>query len=61
MSGHYQHNKENLAVGDIFKRESLEFSTDELVKEVDNSITEFRKHKQEYDGERVKDQVLVLS
>ncbi|CDY17312.1 BnaA10g09460D [Brassica napus] len=44
-------------VGDIFKRESLEFSTDELVKEVDNSITEFRKHKQEYDGEHVKDQV----
>ncbi|KAG2275171.1 hypothetical protein Bca52824_057726 [Brassica carinata] len=47
--------KQNLAVGDIFKRENLEFSTDELVKEVDNSITEFKKHKQEYDGECVKD------
>ncbi|CAN6869755.1 unnamed protein product [Brassica oleracea] len=37
--------QQNLAVGDIFKRENLEFSTDELVKEVDNSITEFKKHK----------------
>lgn len=35
----------------------MQFSTDELVKEVENSITEFRKHKQEYDEERVKDQV----
>ncbi|CAA7021134.1 unnamed protein product [Microthlaspi erraticum] len=49
--------KQNLAVGDIFKRENLEFSTDELVKEVENSITEFKKHKQEYDEGRVKDQV----
>ncbi|ESQ42931.1 hypothetical protein EUTSA_v10013195mg [Eutrema salsugineum] len=49
--------KQNLAVGDIFKRENLEFSTDELLKEVENSITEFKKHKQEYDEERVKDQV----
>ncbi|XP_010545241.1 PREDICTED: trigger factor-like protein TIG, Chloroplastic [Tarenaya hassleriana] len=49
--------KQNLAVGDIFKRENLEFSTDELVKEVENSIAEFKKHKQEYDEERVKDQV----
>ncbi|XP_006280239.2 trigger factor-like protein TIG, Chloroplastic [Capsella rubella] len=49
--------KQNLAVGDIFKRENLEFSTDELVKEVENSISEFKKHKQEYDEERVKDQV----
>ncbi|CAG7892501.1 unnamed protein product [Brassica rapa] len=48
--------KQNLAVGDIFKRENLEFSTDELVKEVENSVTEFKKHKQEYDEERVKDQ-----
>ncbi|CAN8252902.1 unnamed protein product [Cochlearia groenlandica] len=49
--------KQNIAVGDIFKRENLEFSTDELVKEVENSVTEFKKHKQEYDEERVKDQV----
>ncbi|KFK27123.1 hypothetical protein AALP_AA8G337800 [Arabis alpina] len=49
--------KQNIAVGDIFKRENLEFSTDELVKEVENSISEFKKHKQEYDEERVKDQV----
>ncbi|XP_012070917.1 trigger factor-like protein TIG, Chloroplastic isoform X2 [Jatropha curcas] len=49
--------KQNLAVGDIFKRENLEFSTDDLVKEVENSISEFKRHKQEYDEERVRDQV----
>lgn len=49
--------KQNLAVGDIFKRENLEFSTDELVKEVQNSIAEFKRSKQEYDEERVKAQV----
>nr|AKM76848.1 trigger factor type chaperone family protein [Pelargonium fulgidum] len=49
--------KQNLAVGDIFKRENLEFPTDELVKEVENSIAEFKRHKQEYDEERVKEQV----
>lgn len=38
----------------------MQFSTDELVKEVENSITEFKKHKQEYDEERVKDQVSSL-
>lgn len=35
----------------------MQFSTDELVKEVENSVSEFKKHKQEYDEERVKDQV----
>ncbi|XP_047334453.1 trigger factor-like protein TIG, Chloroplastic [Impatiens glandulifera] len=49
--------KQNLAVGDIFKRENLQFSTDELVKEVENSIEEFKRHKQDYDEDRVKDQV----
>ncbi|CAI9088328.1 OLC1v1022633C1 [Oldenlandia corymbosa var. corymbosa] len=49
--------KQNLAVGDIFKRENLQFSTDELVKEVQNSISEFKKHNQEYDEDRVKEQV----
>nr|AKM76851.1 trigger factor type chaperone family protein [Pelargonium nanum] len=49
--------KQNLAVGDIFKRENLEFPTDELVKEVENSIAEFKRHKQEYDEDRVKEQV----
>lgn len=38
----------------------MQFSTDELVKEVENSISEFKKHKQEYDEERVKDQVSFL-
>lgn len=49
--------KQNLAVGDIFKRENLQFSTEELVKEVENSIAEFKQHKQEYNEERVKEQV----
>lgn len=49
--------KQNLAVGDIFKRENLQFPTEELVKEVENSIAEFKRHKQEYDEERVREQV----
>ncbi|XP_030510811.1 trigger factor-like protein TIG, Chloroplastic [Cannabis sativa] len=49
--------KQNLAVGDIFKRENLQFATDDLVKEVENSIAEFKRQNQEYDEERVKDQV----
>jgi len=92
--------KQNLAVGDIFKRENLQVTilrwhalwmiyscpcssgllyldccftfwenklfvdyiwlqvaTDEVVKEVANSIEEFKKHKQEYNEERIKEQV----
>ncbi|XP_055823793.1 trigger factor-like protein TIG, Chloroplastic [Solanum dulcamara] len=49
--------KQNLAVGDIFTRENLQFSTEELVKEVQNSIKEFQQHQQEYDEDRVKQQV----
>nr|AKM76853.1 trigger factor type chaperone family protein [Pelargonium transvaalense] len=49
--------KQNLAVGDIFKRENLQLPTEELVNEVGNSIAEFKRHKQEYDEERVKEQV----
>ncbi|GLT83603.1 hypothetical protein SLE2022_018810 [Rubroshorea leprosula] len=49
--------KQNLAVGDIFKSENLEFSSEKLVKEVQNSIAEFKRHKQKYDEERVKEQV----
>ncbi|GMY31764.1 trigger factor-like protein TIG, Chloroplastic [Fagus crenata] len=49
--------KQNLAVGDIYKRENLQFSTDELVKVVENSIAEFKREKQEYDEERVREQV----
>ncbi|KVI02293.1 Trigger factor [Cynara cardunculus var. scolymus] len=49
--------KQNIAVGDIFKRENLQFSTDELVKEVENSVAEFKKHKQEYDEESIQEQV----
>ncbi|KAK6229779.1 hypothetical protein SCA6_018730 [Theobroma cacao] len=49
--------KQNLAVGDIFKRENLQFSSEELVKEVQNSIAEFKRHKQKYDEDRVREQV----
>uniref|UniRef100_A0A2P2LTV4 Trigger factor-like protein TIGic n=1 Tax=Rhizophora mucronata TaxID=61149 RepID=A0A2P2LTV4_RHIMU len=49
--------KQNLAVGDVFKRENLKFSTEELVKDVENSIAEFKRHNQAYDEERVRDQV----
>lgn len=49
--------RQNLAVGDIFKRENLQFSTEELVKEVENSVGEFKRHNQDYDEERVKEQV----
>uniref|UniRef100_A0A6V7QQZ4 peptidylprolyl isomerase n=1 Tax=Ananas comosus var. bracteatus TaxID=296719 RepID=A0A6V7QQZ4_ANACO len=49
--------KQMLAVGEIFKCENLQYSTDELVKEVENSVAEFKHHNQEYDEERVKQQV----
>ncbi|CAL9098092.1 unnamed protein product [Musa textilis] len=49
--------KQMLAVNEIFKCENLQFSTEELVKEVENSILEFKCHNQEYDEERVRDQV----
>lgn len=37
----------------------LQFSTEDLVKEVENSIAEFKRQKQEYDEERVKEQVYM--
>lgn len=35
----------------------MQILTDEVVKEVENSISEFKRHNQEYDEERVKGQV----
>nr|AKM76831.1 trigger factor type chaperone family protein [Erodium gruinum] len=49
--------KQNVAVGDIFKRENLQFPTEDLVKEVEKSISEFKHHKQEYNEDSVKEQV----
>lgn len=49
--------KQNMAVADISKRENLQCSTEEIVEEVENSIEEFKRNKQEYDEERVKEQV----
>ncbi|KAL3508442.1 hypothetical protein ACH5RR_027843 [Cinchona calisaya] len=52
--------RQNLAVGDIFKCGKLQFSTEELVKEVKNSIAEFKRHNQEYDEECMKEQVITM-
>ncbi|CAK9321807.1 unnamed protein product [Citrullus colocynthis] len=49
--------KQNLAVGDIFKRENLQVATEELMEEVENSIAEFKRSSQEYDEDRVQEQV----
>ncbi|XP_068337840.1 trigger factor-like protein TIG, Chloroplastic [Pyrus communis] len=49
--------KQSLAVGDIYKRENFQISTEEIVKEVENSIDEFKRQKQDYDEERVRGQV----
>lgn len=38
----------------------LQFSTEDLVKEVESSIAEFKRQNQEYDEERVKEQVCML-
>lgn len=38
----------------------LKFPTEELVEEVENSIAEFKRQNQEYDLERVKDQVRLF-
>lgn len=39
----------------------MQILTEELVKEVENSIAEFKQHNQEYDEERVKAQVTLVS
>ncbi|XP_038975916.1 trigger factor-like protein TIG, Chloroplastic isoform X1 [Phoenix dactylifera] len=49
--------KQMLAVGEIFKGENLQYPTEELVKEVENSVAEFKRHNQEYDEERIREQV----
>lgn len=49
--------KQMVAVGEVFKGENLQISTEEVVKEVQNSVAEFNRHGQEYDEERVKEQV----
>ncbi|KAL5988027.1 hypothetical protein ACLOJK_035790 [Asimina triloba] len=49
--------KQMLAVGEIYKRESLQYSTEELAKEVENSVAELKSHSQEYNEERVREQV----
>lgn len=38
----------------------FQLDTEDIVKEVENSIAEFKRQNQEYDEERVKDQVCTL-
>ncbi|CAN6471973.1 unnamed protein product [Victoria cruziana] len=49
--------KQTLAVGEIFKCESLQLSLEELEKEVVDAVAEFKSHKQEYDEKRIREQV----
>lgn len=49
--------RQMLAVGEIFKSENLQLSTEELVNEVGNTVAEFKKHSQDYDEDRIKQQV----
>lgn len=38
----------------------MQILTEEIVKEVENSITEFKRHNQDYDEGRVREQVIIL-
>ncbi|KAK3132280.1 hypothetical protein QOZ80_6AG0518860 [Eleusine coracana subsp. coracana] len=49
--------KQMLAVGEIFKSENLQYSTDQLIKEVENSVAEFKHYNQDYDENNIKQQV----
>ncbi|XP_078165649.1 trigger factor type chaperone family protein [Carex rostrata] len=49
--------RQMLAVGEIFKCENLQLSTEELVNEIGNTVAEFKKHSKDYDEDRIKDQV----
>jgi len=49
--------KQMLAVGDIFKSENLQYSTEQLIKEVENSVAEFKQYNQDYDEDNIKQQV----
>lgn len=53
--------KQTLAVAEIFKIENLEVSEEELESEVKNAIDEFKRYDQEYDEQRVKEQVPPLA
>ncbi|KAK6946993.1 Trigger factor, C-terminal [Dillenia turbinata] len=49
-----ENQKENII--NVIKQD-LAFSSDELIKEVENSIAEFKRNKQDYDEERIREQV----
>ncbi|WVZ81349.1 hypothetical protein U9M48_028736 [Paspalum notatum var. saurae] len=49
--------KQMLAVSDIFKSENLQYSTEQLIKEVENSVAEFKQYNQDYDENNIKQQV----
>ncbi|CAD6270750.1 unnamed protein product [Miscanthus lutarioriparius] len=49
--------KQMLAIGDVFKSENLQYSTEQLIKEVENSIAEFKRYNQDYDEDNIRQQV----
>ncbi|CAN6197885.1 unnamed protein product [Urochloa humidicola] len=49
--------KQMLAVGDIFKSENLQYSTEQLIKEVENTVAEFKQYNQDYEEDNIKQQV----
>ncbi|KAL2628704.1 hypothetical protein R1flu_013390 [Riccia fluitans] len=52
--------KQTLAVTEIFKLENLQYTEEELNKEVENAIDEFKRYNQEYDEKRVREQAEQL-
>eukprot|EP00250_Pteridium_aquilinum_P014941 c22294_g1_i1 orf=176-1792(+) len=52
--------KQVLAVAEIFKCENLEYSVEELNKEVENAEEDFKRFNQEYDKERIVEQAKEL-
>lgn len=48
--------KQTVAVAEIFKRENLKYSDEELDKEVQSAEEEFKLYKQEYDKDRLREQ-----
>nr|CAB3467912.1 unnamed protein product [Digitaria exilis] len=49
--------KQMMAVADIFKSENLQYSTEQLVKEVENCVAEFKQYNQDYNEDNIKQQV----
>lgn len=48
--------KQSLAIEEIFKLENLQFSEEELEKEVEKTVEEFKSYKHEFDRDRIREQ-----